>query len=94
MSSTARCSFRGSRYRIYAVCIQVDELSLDAGDQYEVYSQDVGYLFGMSPSDCLTKSSLMLQRQKEQMRSLNSTFTCALHFLSSFLSVYETWTSR
>ena len=93
MSSTARCSFRGSRYRIYAVRVQVDELSVDAGDQYEVYSQDVGYLSRMSLPSC-HQASLTVPRRKEQMLSPNFTSTFAPHYLSSFPSVYEIWISR
>jgi hypothetical protein len=92
-NSTPRCSFRGSRYRIHAVRIQVDELFVDAGNQYEVYSQNVGYLSRMSSSS-RGHLSLTIQRQKAQMRSPNSTSTCALHYLSSFPSVYEIWTSK
>ena len=35
-----------SKCRIYAVCVQVDELLVDAGDQCKEYHQDVGYLPG------------------------------------------------
>jgi hypothetical protein len=70
--------FEDQRYRVHAVRIQVDELFVDAGDQYEVYSQNVGYLSRMSSSS-RGHLSLTLQRQKEQMLSPSSTFTCALH---------------
>ena len=35
-----------SKCGVYAVCVQVDELLVDAGDQCKKYHQDVGYLPG------------------------------------------------
>jgi hypothetical protein len=42
--SASRRSFRRTRNRIHAVRVQVDELLVDEGNQYEMYSTDVGYV--------------------------------------------------
>ena len=80
-NSSAIGALGSAKRRVYAVCVSLDELFVNAGDKRAKYHPDVGHIPGewsrmMTLDDRLLRTT---PRLKGQMRSHNSTSTSVLH---------------